>query len=338
MVQEANLARSSPSLGVVPSRARQRQRTTRKRSTSRVWWPPKSPLARQGRTSEGRASFVRFPTEDSRRSHGRQPASDRQIGGCDLHFGRAQRGGRKQVWSPQSRAPRPVDTTCGRLDACQPFVERARKRFVAAEDAVTKALQTNSRLESELEEGMQRRSRRATGQPVRRPRGRGGAFNSARTDCGGDQPIANIGGRSAAREGSSTIRGVPTTGRGVSSCEPVSSDVDTLRRGSQYNPLAWHKAPVTGCVGLELGRQVLLGYLMRSHPASQESVHNVAQGLLDGMERDLTDGSAQDEGLNRPRRRLRLLFDEQESRHGISDVEDDAAPVHAPVRVRGTAM
>ena len=37
-----------------------------------------------------------------------------------------------------------------RLDACQQFVVRARKRFVAAEDAVMKALQTKSGLESEL--------------------------------------------------------------------------------------------------------------------------------------------------------------------------------------------
>ena len=45
------------------------------------------------------------------------------------------------------------------LDACQQFVERARKRFVAAEDAVMKALQTKSRLESELNEGVQRLQR-----------------------------------------------------------------------------------------------------------------------------------------------------------------------------------
>ena len=36
---------------------------------------------------------------------------------------------------------------------CQQFVERARKRLVAAEDVVMKALQTKSRLESELNEG-----------------------------------------------------------------------------------------------------------------------------------------------------------------------------------------
>ena len=99
-----------------------------------------------------------------------------------------------------------------------------------------------------------------------------------------------------------------------------------MRRGSQYNPLAWYKAPVTGCVGFELGRQVLLGYLIRSHPASQESVHNVAHCLLDGMEQDLANDSAQDECLNRSRR-LTWLLDEQESRHGISDLEDDAVPV-----------
>ena len=46
-----------------------------------------------------------------------------------------------------------------RLDACQQFVERARKRLVAAEDVVMKALQTKSRLESELNEGVQRLQR-----------------------------------------------------------------------------------------------------------------------------------------------------------------------------------
>ncbi len=43
-----------------------------------------------------------------------------------------------------------------RLDACQQFVERERKRFAAAEEAVMKALQTKSRLECELEEGLSR--------------------------------------------------------------------------------------------------------------------------------------------------------------------------------------
>ena len=42
-----------------------------------------------------------------------------------------------------------------RLDVCQQFVERARKRLVAAEDVVMKALQTKSR----LDEGVQRLQR-----------------------------------------------------------------------------------------------------------------------------------------------------------------------------------
>ena len=46
-----------------------------------------------------------------------------------------------------------------RLDACQQFVERAKKRLAAAEQAVTKALETKSRLEAELSEGMQRLQR-----------------------------------------------------------------------------------------------------------------------------------------------------------------------------------
>ena len=46
-----------------------------------------------------------------------------------------------------------------RLDACQQFVERARKRLVAAEDVVMKALQIKSRLECELNEGVQRLQR-----------------------------------------------------------------------------------------------------------------------------------------------------------------------------------
>ena len=46
-----------------------------------------------------------------------------------------------------------------RLDACQQFVERARKRFAAAQEAVEQALKTKSRLENEFEEGLQRLQR-----------------------------------------------------------------------------------------------------------------------------------------------------------------------------------
>ena len=59
----------------------------------------------------------------------------------------------------------------------------------------------------------------------------------------------------------------------------------------------------------------------------------MAHCLLDGMEQDLASDSAQDEDLNRPRR-LTWLLDEQGSRHGISDLEDDAVPVVCEVWMR----
>ena len=120
-----------------------------------------------------------------------------------------------------------------RLDACQQFVERARKRFAAAEDAVMKALQTKSRLEFELEEGL--------AQVAASPRGsscttegsgsrscRGPSDNSSSVS-GGGQPIARYCRGSAAREGSVAIRGVPPASRGAS--ESVSLDVDVDQPG-----------------------------------------------------------------------------------------------------------
>ena len=46
-----------------------------------------------------------------------------------------------------------------RLDACQRFVERARKRYAAVQEAVEQALKTKSRLDCELQEGLQRLQR-----------------------------------------------------------------------------------------------------------------------------------------------------------------------------------
>ena len=46
-----------------------------------------------------------------------------------------------------------------RLDACQRFVERAQKRLAAAQEAVKKAVETQSKLEAELQEGVERLQR-----------------------------------------------------------------------------------------------------------------------------------------------------------------------------------
>ena len=94
-----------------------------------------------------------------------------------------------------------------RLDVCQQFVERARKRLVAAEDVVMKALQTKSRLECAQRRcaevaALAGRSSRIN--PVPR-----GASKCTRGASGRGQPIARHHRGSAAREGSVAIRGCP---------------------------------------------------------------------------------------------------------------------------------
>ena len=101
------------------------------------------------------------------------------------------------------------------------FVERARKRLAAAEDAVMKALQTKSRLECELDEGVQRLQRLREGgvaQPMDQTSENAGGetlSNSTRSASGRDQPLMRDHRGLGAREGSVAIGGVPPSVRGV---------------------------------------------------------------------------------------------------------------------------
>ena len=144
-----------------------------------------------------------------------------------------------------------------RLDACHQFVERARKRVVAAQEAVEKAVETKSRLDTELQEGLLRLQRfreeaAAQTQPADRPDGG--------MPDGGVPPTAPVGAaaevnrlrsmvdelqreRDLLREEVSSQRAGKDPGNQSVLMSTLIDHGDTLRRGTisggnRYNPLA----------------------------------------------------------------------------------------------------
>ena len=116
-----------------------------------------------------------------------------------------------------------------RLDACQQFVERARKRFVAAEDAVMKALQTKSRLESELNEGVQR---------LQRLREEAAAQPRAPTAEHGEVPPVPPEAQAEVNQLRATIEDLQRERDRLRSEVSRQRAGDMLSRGNRFNPLA----------------------------------------------------------------------------------------------------
>ena len=133
---------------------RERERSRIRGSISRETRLPRPSLACQSSIGHFCCS-AGFQTEESRRSRCPQLGTDRQTGAGHCRSRRAA-GLIATLKKVRAQSIQPIGE---RLDACQQFVERARKRLVAAEDVVVKALQTKSRLECELTEGVQRLQR-----------------------------------------------------------------------------------------------------------------------------------------------------------------------------------
>ena len=96
------------------------------------------------------------------------------VGGCD-HFGRR--------WQLPRQAFARSSGDGERLDACQKFIERVRKRVTQAESAVTEAIAAKDRLVGEIQDGETRwRRLREEARVVLRATGCTGWFADARSD------------------------------------------------------------------------------------------------------------------------------------------------------------